>query len=263
MLDGSAISAVADLARQKDAPAVLHANGDAAHVFFIRKSDGSYEKRYAEPTPRGHIASDLSAIAEKCAEVVSLGENRPEIWYCRSGIVLFLDELPRRDRVTLPLQFSPQLTRLMQWEQQRTPLSQQDLILAMRTLFRGATQGIDLGDLVRRIRTTVSTASDQQRTRASLGKQIEAAVGDQNSLPDYVTFIVPIFSAGALAGITDAVAAAFDFDGETQRFFLQPVAGEIEYAITNAESRLGEMLRAAMEARGVKPDAYGLYYGKP
>src|SRR5262245_61371172 len=83
---------------------VHKAPGDPDHVYWLESPEGALTLTEAAPRPREHTASDLSAIVSMA--VAFAREDSPGrcvVWFSRKGVVLFLDDDTRRDRVTLPL----------------------------------------------------------------------------------------------------------------------------------------------------------------
>jgi hypothetical protein len=235
-------------------------------VYAIAKPDGEYTWEFAEPAPRQHIAGNLQtvidfalrkdAMREVAGEPGSLGE--PVVWYNRSSVVCVLDDYTRRDRIALPLPLSKQMQTLQAIEGRNW--TQQDLILLLRTTFRHSlADGDTLIATLRRLKFIDGSAVDSavQHGRASVGKEIRAEISSMaGSLPEYVSFSIPIFENPTLGQLRGTIEVALEPLPTRAEFRLIPVAGDIEGALAGAEYAVGEMLREALAEAEV-----GVFFG--
>lgn len=267
MMDEKFVNAIAEKAVGAAGPVVVKVDAEPGHVYYMRDGAGNYDRIVAKPKPRRKIANDLDTVADLAGEAVTLDVPHciaPEIWYDRSGVVVV--ELPQDNPApstsTLRLTPSPQLAMLASWERTATHHNQTSLIRTLRVMFPGMVAGVDLEDLIRRVKVTTNTTSDQGRTRASVGRAIEAQVGESNNIPDYVKFQVPVFAEASVA-VTAEIMAAFDFYPEEKLFSLSPVVGSTEKAFDAGEGFLDSRISELMTERGYEIGQYHLYFGRP
>jgi len=219
---------------------------EPAHIYFL---DG--QKRWAEPPVRDHRASDLDAIIKFAAEFPTC-----TVWYCRDAVVCLFDD--RRDKVTLPLRYSPQVVEIMSWGTASKPFGQRELILKLRTLFKQClAQCPTLIDCLRTLKFKSGAESEVAigKNRASVGRAIESMVSGPNELPDEVYFTVPIFD-GPFRTMEAVLDVAIEADGGTEKITLHPVPGTLEQQIRLAEIAIGQQLAETIDAKRI-------FYGNP
>ena len=263
-MDAEAIKAMADLGAKAAGPVILTVPGNPAWKVWIRNAEGYYEEREVDDPHTQHAVRDVSSLARLAADALAIADDdtdHVEFFYSRNGVTLVYPGTAR-DTAKLTLTPSPQLKKLQEWESNRGGVSQVELIRTLRVVFKGLVSA-DIEQLVRKINVNVSSKSDVQRSGASLGKDIEARLGDNSKLPEYLTFTVPVFAEGPFAGLRAAVECAFDFDGQTNLFTVVPVSGAIEAAFTSAENTLAAMLADEVSECEIAKEKHGIYFGQP
>jgi hypothetical protein len=225
------------------------------HVYWLDAAgDGELKRQEAEPAPRAHTARDLTAVIQFALRE---GAGVPAVWYSRAGVVCLTDDGTRRDRVTLPLGFSPQLTRLLEWERTTTPLQQAAAVLALRTLFDGCCDASLLAVLrAVKFETRTGGTGEVQHGKRSIGQSLEASITGADVIPEYTVFRVPLFAAGLPHA--DSIRCAVEPNpGQASVTFL-PLPGMIEAALAAAERAVGLQLADALAEAKVP-----VYYGSP
>lgn len=230
---------LADQAVMATAPQIVPV--DVNKDYLIMK-DGKATLIDAQPRRRDHKARDLGAI-KSFAEQYQTGS----VWYSRSGVVFLFDDGDRRDRVTLPLCLSPQVSTLLELESSRRAMDQRLLILLLRTMFKDCLMDSNLIDVLRQVDWKKGEQGEQviQRGKSSLGKSIAAEMNTQAPLPEYVALSVPIFASG-FPGIRSIVEMALEPNEQTATFQFFPLPGQIEEAVARGEGALGSMLNESV-----------------
>lgn len=225
-------------------PEILKPPAEPDHIYLMQDSEGEWLRNEADPKPRNHIARDLSAIIDFAGRAT---EGEPSaVWYSREKVVCVLDDSTRRDTVTLPLPYSPQLKALMGVE--RTAFDQKGIILFLRVTLKACLgQCPDLIETLRRVKFDNGMVIDSavNHGRSSIGKEIRSEITGAKVIPEYVRLDVPIFESG-FPQLRFPVEVAIDPDPSTAQFKLLPIPGEIERAIAAAEASIGEQLQNAL-----------------
>ncbi len=224
------------------------------------------EGRYALQTPKGvefftaqsphrrHTALDLSAVvafAERFAESA--------VWYSRAGVVCVTKDMADYpyDRVTLPLAPSAPMAVLQSWEGKVTELQQERAVRLMRTTFADCLANAgDLAKILGSVKLTVNKEQEGQirQGKSSLGSKLTAEIDGYDTLPDFVTFSVPVFAAGILS--TQPVKCALETFPASGAFAFVPIPGQIEAAFVVAEAWIVTQLREMLGESKVP-----IYYG--
>lgn len=241
---------------------VFHPKCEPAHRYIALGTDGAIKWQDADPSPRNHVAGDVAGIIELANK---FADGSVVVWYNRKAITILVDDKTRRDKITLPLEFSPQLAYLQAIENSPTvrPLSQSEIIKLLRTLFFHCTGHIgDLLTVIRGVRfvTNKSTSSEQRQGKESMGKSIESELTGADKVPETIQLEVPIFKAGAL-NYVQLVACDLAVDLATEKFLLTPIPGDIEVAITAAEREIGKRLSDEL-SQNTETDI-PVHYGQP
>jgi hypothetical protein len=226
------------------------------HTYCVVLPDGKISQVDAEPKPRAHTAGDLATVA---AFAIKYADGAA-IWYSRYGVTCLTDDQTRRDLVSMPLSFSPQILRLVELEKNRPAIKQAEFIRLLRITFAGCLgQAGNLLEVVRKIRFTVNTGggSEIRQGKVSIGKTLEAELSGAAALPEYVVLDVPVFEAGAMAWQFE-VQCALEADAQTETFQLIPLPGCVEGALTQGEQKLASEI-----GRLLGDSQVPVYYGTP
>lgn len=241
-------------AGRQSAPAIVKADAEPDHCYYLRSPDGSLEFQCAHPAPSKHTALSLQAIAD-----IAKLEGAGEVWYSPNKVtILFGDAL--RDRADLILVHSDQIKQLIQWKENRAALTQPELIRVLRTTFRDSLSSAPvLLETLKKIRFNTSSAINAEvgHGKSSVGKELMAEVTGTGQIPEYVTFMVPVFANPFLAAIRFPVECALDPDASTGQFRVIPLPAQIETALDYASNSIAGSLTAAL------PTGYPVYYGTP
>ncbi len=258
------LNKVEELVKDANAVEVITAPGEPSHVYYLRERT-MVRRVEAAPAIIGHAASTLETLADKAADTVTgdedAGESDAQVWVDRTGVVLLLDA-ERRNKVTLALSLSEQITRLQSVGS--INYSQRELILLLRTTFKDAlSQSGDLIPILRKVKFTASQngESEVKHGGTSLGKTLLAEIHGTGAVPEYVTFSVPVFAQAGVRSVRAQVECALEPDAATQTFKLIPVAGAIEKAIGDGEKDIAEKLRGLLEER--KAGGVSVFMGRP
>ncbi len=262
-MDAETVEKIADLGKEAAGPVLLTVPGSPEGKVWIRGSDGDYvEKAVADPN-RKHAVQDIPTLVGLAKDVLKKNEDPAEFvefFYSRIGVVLVYPDT-RRNTAAIRLTPSPQLSALATWER-GGGIAQPTLIKALRVVFKNLVSE-DVQTLIRKINVTTKESSNQERGGVSLGKSVEAQIGDRDALPEYLTFTIPVFEQGAFTSVRAAVECAFDFDPSTKMFSVVPVSGSIENAFTGAENTLKSMLASEIGEQKIDESQFGIYFGTP
>jgi hypothetical protein len=243
-------------------PTQLRPDSEPRHVYYLRSEDGALERHEADPEARQHRVLDIASLARFGVEHASRFPEASSLvlWYSRAGLTLILDDTTRRDRVFMPLEFSPQMLLLQSLEKSQQWYSQAAFISLLRIKLAGSLgMHQSLIPSLRKIkfRTSAEGGSEVVQAKASIGKSISAELSGAEPLPDEVTLSFYPFSQGYE---TVDVVCSLDVKPEEQQFSLTPLAGQIEDAIRAGERRVRELIAQEME---IVSFGCPVYYGAP
>jgi hypothetical protein len=243
---------------RSSADVVVKPAAEPAHVYYLRRPDGSLDRVEADRPPWAHEAHSLQAVVAIAKEAQAA--NFASVWYGADHVTaLFGEDL--RNRVRLGLAHSEPFLQLHAWRTTKAALTQVELVRSLRTTFRDAlAQAGELVNVLKRVNFTATAATQGEvgHGRASLGKQIAGEVTGTGVIPEYVTFNFPVFANACLRALRGSVECALEPDAATGTFRVIPLPGQLELAAESALAALGEQLRAELGESGV-----GLYYGRP
>ncbi len=254
--------AIGDQAVRAHNRGIYRAEADPAHVYYLdANGDGALEKHEATPAPRSHHANDLSALVAFALECKATSE----VWYSRKAVNVFLDRGTRRDRATLPLDFSTQMKALLALEANPKLFSQPDFLRLLRiTLAGGGLDALITGVRNVHFKTIDDAAGTVAHGKASVGRKIESQLEGTALVPEDVVAWVPVFH-GFLMETPFQVRCAVEIDTTGRQFALIPYPGTCEKAIREAEGQIGADLLALLESGDAEEGerAVPVYYGTP
>lgn len=210
---------------------------------FLNKPDGSVEKVEVPPPTRNHELlglQDIVAIVKD--EVISAS---PEVWVSNTCVAIILNRLKRREVVTCGLAHTEQFTTLLDLLSP-TQLQPRQAIKLLRFDLHGAnTEGVV--QALRRVDflRTSEGKSSVEHGKESLGRSVEAAVQQADSIPDRFTMTVPIWLGFPY---TATVACGCYLDLETERVELRVLADEIGRAVERAVKELADGIVKLVDA---------------
>lgn len=231
-------------------------NFDRTKDRIVVLPDGKVTVTEADLPNVAHVAADLNTILA-VIEFKTVNSMAAEVWYSRGGVRAILDATGhRRNSIVMPLSLSVQMKTLSELDSHRKPLTQKALLSLLRLTFHAAGLG-NLPAMLGKVKFSVNRDGESEiaKDKRSVGMSHLAQFHGFADIPDVVPFHVPAFANGV--SIPVVVRVAIEPDPETQTFQLIPLAGEIEAALGNAETILGEMLR------GIMPDGVPVLLGSP
>lgn len=264
MANGKLVEAVSELAQKSCEPMIVdHGEKTGQIVYFLQ---GKFHVHQDRPHYRQHQAYSLDTITDFAnrflGRAVSDDPNEVNpagfdaaVWYNRDAVSVLLNDEDRRERVVFNLALSPQIKSL---QKSGDAIKQRALILWLRTTMANCLPvHPTFIDSVRtlKFRTNQEATGEFKKDRASLGKSIISELTASEELPEYVTFNVPVFDNGSLSNVRANVQCAIDIVPADENFFVIPIAGSIEKAITDGEEQILTKLQEGFGGR--------IYYGKP
>lgn len=252
------VESVIETAKQAVEPKIINAPAEPKDVYYTYVPGGKLERVYAETGPRNHIAKSLSTIREFIKEHA----EDARVFYSREEVVVFTDDHTRRDRIT----FRPELTEPFKFlldqngkGREARKFSQADFVFFLRTT---------IGEVGRRVRDAVKKVTLKQlrggvseigHGKSSLAKE-DLSELMQHEVPEEVYWEIPVFrdpAPNVLTGLK--IALEIYIEGDSPKFQLIPVAGEIERALMVAETVLVNDIVEGIA--GVEIDR--IHHGKP
>ena len=247
------------------APAIVAAGNEPPHVYYLRQADGTLVRTEAARHPANSLAASLQPIVQACAAHCALGEKvRPQVWYAIGAVVCLTGE-SLRDRLTLRLELSEPLAALCDWKSKNRPLTQADMVRALRTTFANSTgQAEELAAAVKKLKFNATASGDSEidHGRQSLGKSLTAQITGEKAIPETVIFNFQTFTNACFRGIRASVKCAIEVDASTTMFKVTALPGELERAADDAVSEIAKQLASAFAAHTPELEV-DLYHGSP
>lgn len=254
--------------RDQASPKLVAVPGESAEVFRLWDAEGKALQTHRKvPPSRKHTVGSLESFVQLVRVAAFAGAKEtppqhPAVWYSHERVVLLYDDDERYDRATCELGLSDQMGALADIA---TPagkaFEQKALVRWLRVTMRGC-ETTSSDDLLREVRTVKFSkrsddAAELEKTRASIGKSLQAEMVGAAGLPEYVRLRVPVFLNPHLAVAVADVEVAVEVDLAEQRFVLTLCPGEWERAVKAGEDYLAQDLTAELG-----PDVY-LNHGAP
>src|SRR3990167_1663793 len=171
----------------------------------------------------------------------------PVIWISSAAVTLVInDKSDREDRVRLALKHGA-IFSVVAALAQKPKLSQEGLILLLRTTLRGAVNQPAILAAVRKVKFRISKTghSDLQHGNESLGHEIESEVTGAEGIPDGLTISMPVFCNPGEEAKRYSLALTLDIIVKDQTFALRPQEDELQHVLVEAtESIRKEIVEA-------------------
>lgn len=236
-------------------PAIVRAEAEPAHVYYMRDEAGKLTRTVAEAGPVTHHADDLGTLAQ-----IADTDPKSVAWVRPNGVALAFGD-QARSRALMQLPFSAPFFKLATWAKERPQLSQASLINELRSTFFGCLGAHpDLLAVLRKVRFNLNqqTVGEVAHGKSSLGKTIEGEVYGTGAIPETITVNVPVYASPALLSIRADVKCLLNPDPATGNFQVIPIPGELENASQFAVAMVADMI-----ARGFKVKGPRVLFGAP
>lgn len=236
---------------------ILTSGSEPDHIYFIRQTDGSLEKNYAEPKPEAHSAYNLDSIYELGRE----HDLTAKVWIDPGSVILVFRN-DQRGRAVLPLVRSEPFAQLIAFKNSSGGLTQKNLVRLLKSTFRDTLQcNPHLAESVSKVKFQTGQVinTDLGHGKSSIGKELMGEVTGlgKNGIPEYVKFVVPIFKNPGLIAIHATIECSFDPDPDSGTFAVIPLPNQIEAAIETGVQGVRVILSEHL------PDDVKIYFGIP
>lgn len=251
---------VEELARQAVAgqgPSFKEYDPTKNYVIRDPAADGGFQFLGGDPSYRQHKAEDLETIAS----FYDRYSEGAAVWYSRNGITLLIDDADRKDQVSIAMQWSDQIKKLMDLEKAKPLIDQKATLHMLRTVFTpNAFVSCDLIQLLRKVKFTANSESNSEvaRGKSSVGRALAVEASFVDQIPEQVTFTVPVFFNSFARRTQDVICAVEIWEAE-QKLQIFPLPGEVEKAFAAAEASICQSI---MDLLAGHEDAR-VYYGRP
>lgn len=221
------IEAIGQLAQKADRPQlVVHER--LPDVVFTRSEGGIAEALDVPPPRRLHKLLGLADVIAAAKDTVIAPS--PEIYHGPSGICVLLNRACRRDTVSMPFDVSVRYQALKQLQGGKG-FSPNEVVKLLRYMLHGT--GIEaVVQALRRINfdRTGSGASETRHGRETLGRSVEAAVQQADSVPEEFVVSTPVYTNAGLREAIVKVKVSIYLDVMNEKIELGTLPDEIEAA---------------------------------
>ena len=223
----------------------FHTHDKLPRTVFIRHGDELLEK----DLPPAVRAAQLCGFDDLVAAASDLQiAARPEVYVSAAGIAVLLDRADRREAITVPLAPSKRW-QLVESLQQPKVMQPKDAVKMLRLDLHGG----NVAHVIQALSRIDFTRSSAGRTnvehgRESLGRSVEAAVQQAESVPQQFTLAVPVWSTAGFSRFGVQVEFGLFLDLEAQAVELRVLADEVERARNLALAAVVGELRAQLPA---------------
>jgi hypothetical protein len=285
-MDHDALQLIQDTAVRAADPAtlVIRPLAEPPHVYYIRKPDGTFDRRETAPPREKAVALSVGAVAGwlKCEDMtptverlVKAGEGEtammlaaaseasPEVWYSAAGVVGVSGD--RTERITFALAPSEPFKLLADIAKypDGKEYQQAELFRLLGTKFRDALPSHpDLRQKIGRvdINKAQQATGEISRKGVSVSRSLMAEAAGADQLPEVLTFEVPVFTDPYVPARA-RVRVAFDLDAQAERFRLCVLPGQMENAAAEGEAQVFKLVSEALEGLGL--GEVPVYHGRP
>lgn len=233
------VEAIAKLTSQANEhihPKITAIPGDPRKVFVSDRS-GVREMKLP-PDLRSHTVAGIGDLLEAykvwCGEP-SASEALGVFWHDSDVVTLVIDDFDRRDRVTMPLEYTQQFARIKKLAEQ-PHLSQREAV----NLFRHDLKDCGPDTMLPALRKLeFKRKNDGSRTfehgKESLGRSIELQVTGASAIDEYVTFRVPLYKNPGVHLVV-GIQCSIELDSEKEQIIIKPLPDQINTAVKEGQA---------------------------
>lgn len=219
---------LSDLSNRAQKDRVIRPEAEPDHIYYLRHSDGSLERRDAELLPRRHELYTLEDLVDAIKRYRGGGTT---VFAGNGRITALLaddDDARGRGRVGMELVFSHQFTKLRELDQRRGMISQKAFIDLLRIDLAGCVS-VDTIDLFKSLKHTTSgeTESSVSASAQQVSKKVllECRSGGKD-IPEQIFVNVSVYdNVPAVEQVV--VQCVVSSDLANMQFALIPMAGEV------------------------------------
>lgn len=228
------IGAIRDLSVKAAGASVVKVAEHDRTAYLVH--DGKAEMVAVPPPLRNHSLFSVDSLCEFAQTA------HGSVWHDESNVVVMLDDADRREWATLPLVKSAPFLVLENLSRSTKTFTQKELVRLLRHDLRNA--GVEnVLAAVKRLewKRTNDGRSSVEHGRESLGRSVEAAVNNAESIPEFLVATIPVYSTPGADG-RFAVYCTLEIDLQNERFALLPDLDSLADAVHGAQESLHEHL---------------------
>jgi len=211
---------------------------------FVRHGE-TYAVEDVPPPRRNHTVWGFADVTAAATDADMA--KAPELYHDHGEIVVVLDRNDRRDHVTAPLIETDRLTTLQSLADGKR-FTVRDAVKLLRFDLHGT--GVDsVISAIRKIDFTRKSdgGASVDHGRETLGRSVEAAVQQADSIPEEFRVTTPVYSNPGLKDLsTVTVRCGVYLDMQGECIEIRVLADEIQGAICAAQTAIGDALCAAL-----------------
>lgn len=244
---------IVELSRESQQCAVQRVPGVQSKVLL--KIPGKAEPEWV-PAERPRVQHKVQSLMD----FITLARDKafspsPQVWCetltmasAMAKLHLVLDDKERRDVLTMDLNYSSRMAKLILLNSSNQKWTGPELI----KFIRFDLQGVGADDLIVALRTLDWTRVQGGSTksghgRESLGMSVEAQVAQAERIPETFVANVPVWQAAGCASIHAQVTCGVYIDVAEQRLVVRPLADQIEIALQRAAAELHVLIAKQVE----------------
>jgi len=219
---------------------------------FVVMPGHAPEEHDLPPDPRAHTLCGLEDVLAVLRD--SGMAPRPSVFHDAAAVVVYLDRDDRREGVRMPLKTTAKFQAAMGWKCDGEP---REILRKLRQAFGSSVPSAAIAALRKLDFTRTNAGSTKvEHGRESLGKSVEAAVQQADSVPEFFHLVLPVYSNPWLRDISASIRVDVYLNVLEQTLGLEVHPDELETAIQQAQARLHEAIVTQF------PDV-PIFYGKP
>lgn len=207
----------------------------------LLEHNGQLVRQPIDPPMRKHTVSDLESLIQAHNEWAGDDAGLGIVWVNENAITLVLDDLDRRDTVTLPLHKS-QTYESIQRLVSSPKINQADLIRLLRTTLRCVSDVAKLRLAVQSIKWKQAEEGQSvvEHGKSSLGRSVEMEVAGGGDLPEAIIAEFPPF-----INLFECPKINVPLDleiGMDRTFAVRPLVDHLSAGVRNVLSMLAERM---------------------
>ena len=272
-LNESAIQSIAKLTEDavsaKDKVGIVSIPGDPHGGYLVVRSNGQYDRFFAAEPPRSTYLFSIDQIAPYVTHAIDQWASYPIVYYSAANVLVKLseDEIgpQRAGSARVTLKPTPEFETLCDFSRNHDKafLSHKAFMILLRIKLANCIDPQVLASTVAACQSYEAMEGERVQSMVtrrveSLGKEFKAELkAGAGEIPAELVLNVRLFRDPVLLQTRRIVCKLETDPTSGGRFALIPLSGEIEAAIDQETSEIGEMLRSAINGSRRRLNAPG------
>lgn len=249
-LSAQTIELIQKTAVRADGANVFQPKAEPAHVYYLKRPDGSAERIEAVLSPTTVELFTLEDFIKFVPNWRPDDKSHRQVFCGRGLVECVIGANRERNRVLLNLPRSKEFETLMGLEKKREELEHRDFMRLLRVTLAGCVDRADAATFeTLKLTSTGGAESTMATGRETTGKRLQMELAANGKpVPTELVVVAPVYRDLVGEGYQRNVVCAVDTNLQDGTFTLSPLAGAVEAAVRETDAMIRKALADGLAA---------------